>query len=196
MANSFWQLALGKRQIIRNTVDGNVVDATAVYAVDSAGLQIAGRPWYVDYTPTVDTNALAAGDIFSDTAALTNVAPFTDTPFVFRHVQMIEKQDQNFSADMWFLNSNVSLGSLNAAPSLSDTNGEALQDFATIYTSEQRDLGGFKRWGKGFGAGIPLMPASGTRTLYVALVVAEWTPTFAASSLKMRLWFSSNFGGA
>lgn len=172
-----------------NTVDGLLVRSLARFGVDAAGNHIAGRPWHYDYTPTVDTNVLAAGDIFSDTAILNNVAPANDVPFVLRHVQAIEKQDNAFGFDIWLLSAATSLGTLNAAPSLSDANGENLQDWVSLYSAEWRDLGGFKRWGKS--VNIPLVPASGTRNLYCALVVNENAPTLAASSLKLRFWFQS-----
>jgi len=93
--------------------------------------------------------------------------------------------------ELYFLDANQTLGTANAAPSVSDTNAAYIQGPLIIYSTDWIDLGGSKvaRINPG-SPGLPMLlsPVSDTATIYVA-AITRGTPTHTASGLKFRFWF-------
>ena len=142
------------------------------------------RTRIVRFTPTVDTAAYAAGDVLFDTTAV-SVSDNTSAGArgTILTASIIDRDDESSQTiTLYFLRSNVSLGTINAAPSISDDNAAEIIGTCTVTTGT--DLGGCK-YGETSGLVLPFeLPA---QTLFVAATTGG-TPTFtAASDIRVRL---------
>lgn len=139
-----------------------------------------------DVTLSTDTSAYASGDVIADSQVLTSIMRANDKTGILQSVTMIDKADQKVAMTLYFLSANVTIGTENAAPSISDANALNILGHVDIAASDWKDLGGVAvACIKGIGLGLE--PASGTRNVYIAAVNGTGTPTFAADSLVARL---------
>ncbi len=191
MANSFWQLALGKRQIIRNTVDGNVVDATAVYAVDSAGLLIAGRPWEVPLTPSLTAGTYAQGDIVINNVTLAAFAPANDVKAVLCGIECLDKSDTAWGMNIVFHRASQSIGTVGDPITVSAANAANLGPRVSLYQSEAEDWINSKRWSV-FGLNIPIKPTSGTDDVNISIINNQSSAVLTTDCLSFVFHFKSN----
>jgi hypothetical protein len=137
----------------------------------------------------VDTAILASGELVADTQAIPDAVDETGRPALLQSITILDTDDQTASAyDIYILDRNVSMGTLNAAPSISDANSAALLGPPiAIATGDWKDLGGAKISGKE-AIGKIVKPYSG-RSLYAAIVNGAGTPTFASGILTVRFGF-------
>lgn len=145
----------------------------------------------IDVTLSTDTSAYASGDLIADTQVITNAVDVPGGSGVLHSLVITDEDDQGVAFDVYILQNSTSLGTENAAPSMSDANSRS--NFLAriqVSTSDYTDLGGFKvaafnnLW-------RTVQAASGTRDLYVAVVNSTGTPTFTASGLKFRFGIES-----
>lgn len=134
-------------------------------------------------TFTLDTSIYAAGDVLADTQELT--AALRPPGSGVLHSIRILDEDDNAAAAMtvYIFKSNVSLGTENAAISITDANARELIGIIAIAAADWVDLINSKAAFKG-NLGIPVVVASGT-SLWVALSTAG-TPTQTASGITAR----------
>lgn len=133
-------------------------------------------------TPVCDTSAYTAGDVLFPTTAITIASGVQAARGTIRFAGVLDKDDQTAQAiSLWFMRSNVALGTANSAPNISDTNAEEIIGKVTVTTSD--DLGGCKL-GQADGLSLPFELSSGT--LYVAATTAG-TPTQTASGIVLRI---------
>lgn len=136
------------------------------------------------WTLTVDTSALASGDVIGDTEVMTDVFRNADDSGVLISLTAIDKADQGTAIDVLFFDANVSLGTENSAPSISDTNSLNILGEVVIDAGDWKDMGGNRyacKTGKAFG----VRAISGTKSLGVALICRSGTPTYAAGDLSV-----------
>ena len=145
------------------------------------------RTIIIDFVPTLDTSAYAAGDVLFDRTLLDlgNYAnPGQNDAQKIRgrilSVGVLDKDDQGVAMDLYFLKADVSLGTVNAAPSISDSNAEHIVGFITATAS--KDLGGC-RFGQ---ADCDIRFAITGETLYLA-GVTQGAPTHTAAGLRFRV---------
>jgi len=94
----------------------------------------------VQLIPTLDTSAYGAGDTLFATTKLSG-APRAG---IIRSITMIDKDDvASESATFYFLNSNVTFGTFNATPSISDTDAVSIVGVSGAVVASV-DLGGCK----------------------------------------------------
>lgn len=133
-------------------------------------------------TFTVNNNdAYDSGDVLADTGELANALSVSGGGGVLQTIKITDKDDQTAAAmTVWILKSNVSLGTKDAAPSISDTNADEIIARVDIAATDWTDLGGAKvAFVKNLG--IPVRVSTGT-SLWVALVTAG-TPTQTTGGL-------------
>lgn len=164
-------------------------DPIAMAAGEAHIGQVGGHTVYIDVTLTLDTSAYASGDVLADTQVVTNAMRANDLGGILQSVTVIDQDDQKAAFDIYFLSANVSMGTENSAPSISDANAlEILGAPIQIAVSDYKDLGGVSIAGKD-AIGKIVKPATGTRNLYVAVVNGTGAPTYTASGVKLRLGF-------
>lgn len=139
-----------------------------------------------DVTLSLDTSAYSSGDVLADTQAISACFVGDDIPGVLHSLVVVDQDDQKAALTVYFLSANNAMGTENSAPSISDANAVAILGFVDIAVADYKDLGGVSVACK-TGLGMPVMPASGTDDLYVAVVNGTGTPTYTASGVKLRV---------
>lgn len=145
---------------------------------------------FVDVTMTCDTAILAAGDVITDTATVTNAVRVNDGLGRLVSVNLIDEDDQGTAVDLYFMSANVSLGTKNLAPSISDADARNILGFVSIATGDYKDLGGVRVATK-TNIWLGVKPAAGTRNIFVSAIVPAGTPTYTVNGLKLRLGFET-----
>lgn len=164
--------------------------------VDTSGRQLLGagelhlgevsNPVTVlNVTPTLDTVAYASGDVLFVSTVCTNAFRATDLPAILNSVTVIDKADQGIAMDLYFCDTNVTTGTINVAPTISDADTASIMAIVPIASGDWKDLGGARVANiKNIWAAIK--PATGTRNMYVFGVIGG-AGTYTASDLVIRL---------
>lgn len=149
-------------------------------------IALQSDPPLVYVTPTLDTNAYAVGDVLFDSTVVTNLLPANDRTALHQTLYLIDKSDQKPALKIYFFNQNVSLGTVNSLPSISDANAAAgFMGIEIIGTNDWDDIGGVNvAQIKNIGRNIK--PATGTRNIYVAGITNS-AFTFAADSIVLGI---------
>lgn len=142
----------------------------------------------VEFTPTLDTSVYAAGDVLFATTAITSVFPANNGKGILHSLVVNDKDDQKPVFDLYFLRANTSIGTINAAPSITDAGADDIVARVSIASADWRDLGG---------CSVAVVPSIGqvietgaaTTSLWVAAVLVSGTPTHTASGLVFKLGF-------
>lgn len=101
----------------------------------------------------------------------------------YLNVVVLDKADQGFGIDLFFLDTNVALGTENAAPSITDTNAESIVGFVRISSGDWIDVGGARI---ATITNIAQVLRSTTQNLYIAAVV-RGAGTYGASDVIVKL---------
>jgi len=140
-----------------------------------------------ELTFSLDTSAYGSGDVLADTQELASFFPASGHTVVLRSVVLIDEDDQGIALDLHFFDSNVSLGTENAAPNISDANLRTSLGSIAIAGGDYKDLGG-ARSATLRGLDLFLKGAAGSTSLWVGAVTGG-TPTHTASGLRLRLGY-------
>jgi hypothetical protein len=140
----------------------------------------------VTVTPTLDTSIYASGDILFTTTAVSNAVRANDGLAMLNSLVVVDKDDQKPEFALKFWSSNVTYGTFNAAPSISDADAANCLGRINIVAADYDDDGGVSTAFKD-NIGKLLKAASGTRTIYITGKLTAGTPTHTASGLVIRL---------
>ena len=157
-------------------------------ASDQTAVRTQGSPKIVAVTPTLDTSAYTAGDVLFATTAVSSVFPANGGRGVLHSIVVNDKDDQKPVFDLYFLKANTSIGTINAAPSITDAGADDIIGRVSITSADYKDLGG---------CSVAVVPSIGqvietgaaTTSLWVAAVLISGTPTHTASGLVIKLGF-------
>lgn len=140
------------------------------------------RTIFSDVTFTLDTSAYHANDVLADTQEVPYAVRHDGARGVLQSIVLRDKDDQTAAGmSVVFFRANVSLGTENSAPSISDANADNIIGIVAIASGDWVDLGGVKVATKS-NINLPVRAASGTASIYVALICAG-TPTQTASGI-------------
>lgn len=166
------------------------VAALATTIVLAAGENLVGLVGgvgdLVDVTLSLDTSAYADGDVLADTQVVTNALRKTDGTGVLTSLLVLDEDDQGVGLDLLFFNANVSLGTENSTPSITDANMRNYLGKVSVTAGDFNDWGGV-RTATVKNIGLFLKSVSGSRDIYVAAVTRSGTPTYTASGIRLRL---------
>lgn len=140
----------------------------------------------VDVTLSLDTSAYGSGDLLADTQAVANAVRVNDGTGILVSLTVIDEDDQGVAFDVYLLSANNTFGSENSAPSLSDANARDVLTKIPIATTDYYDVGGV-RIAEVHGLNRVIKGASGSTSIYVAVINGTGTPTYTASGVKLRL---------
>jgi hypothetical protein len=136
----------------------------------------------------IDTSAYGAGDVLSDRVAVALVAGLVGGRPVrgeITGITLLDKDDEGVALDLVILDANVAIGTINAAPAITDANAEKIVAIVAVATDDYTDVGGCKVARPSFDP-IPFESADGS--LYIGAINGAGTPTFtAASDLRLKL---------
>jgi len=157
--------------------------------VDAAGRAIVTTSAnLISVTPVCDTNAYGAGDVLFDRTLIAGATSVPDAAVILDSIVVLDEDDQTAAnLTLVFLDADVTLGTANSAPSISDTNARNIIGAVVVASGSFIDIGGAKVASVG-NLGLILKPATGTSNIYVAGFTAG-TPTQTASGIKLRLGF-------
>lgn len=157
--------------------------------VDSQGrmMTAATSTSYVDVTLSLDTSAYISGDVMADTQVVTNAMRVADGTGILQSIMVIDEDDQGIAFDLVFLSANNTIGTENAAVSMTDAHARDILGVVSIASGDYVDLINSKVASK-VNLGLIVKPATGTRNLYVA-AITRGTPTYTASGVRLRLGF-------
>lgn len=136
----------------------------------------------------IDTSQYASGDVLSDRVAVELVSEDTAEALgVIRGeilgAVLLDKDDEGGALDLVFLDADVSLGTVNNAVSITDTNAERVLGIVPVTSYE--DLGGCKLARPDF-APIYFEVAEGK--LYVGAISKDTKTYTAAPDLRVKLF--------
>lgn len=136
-------------------------------------------------TMSMDASALGAGDVAAATQELPHAVKLLDGGGYIDSLTVIDKDDQGAALDVYVMSANVAMGTENSAPNISDANAEYILGKIAVATNDYSDLGGAKV-ATIKNLRIAIRPASGTASIYVAIVNGAGTPTYTASGVVLR----------
>lgn len=175
-------------------VSGNPLYTTGVGTAGEAHLgQVGGEATLVDVTLVCDTSIYADGDVLSDRVVVTGALRVANGTGILQSVLVLDEDDQGVAMDLYFFNADVTLGTINAAPSISDANARNLLGRVRINAADYDDLGGVRQaTAPPSQCGFLLKSVTGLQTIYVAAVTRGGTPTYTASGVKLRIGILQN----
>lgn len=140
----------------------------------------------ITFTPTLDTSIYASGDTLFVATALSGVVRANDQRALLQSLVVIDKDDQKPALRLLFFSASVTFGTLNAAPSISDSDAANYLGHVDIAAADYVDLGGVSvACAKGIN--LLLESVSGATSVYIAGMLTAGTPTHTASGLVFRL---------
>ena len=143
----------------------------------------------IDFVPVLETNILADNDVFFIPIEVPGCFKVGE-PAKLISVQVLDTDDQGTDFDLYFFNASATLGTLNAAVSISDTDAAKLIGQAVITAAANgTDLINSWLFVKTFDEGILMKPVDGGTSVWVGGVVRSGTPTYTASGFKIKLGF-------
>lgn len=124
----------------------------------------------ITITPTIVTGAMSAGDVLFDFTELVNAVRDAGGEGQIQSITVQDKGDLEAAAlDLYVASAAVSLGTSNAAPSISDANAVTVQHLGQIAAADWKDLGGIR---VATLKGVNVMAAASATSLYIAGVTA------------------------
>ena len=165
-------------------VDANGNIKTAAAAGESHVGQVGSPVVNVQVTPTLDTLIYASGDVLFATTAMTGALRVSGGKAVLQSVSITDKDDQKPAMNLVFFRSNVALGTINAAPNISDADSLQVVGIVPIVAGDYYDLGGASV-ATVRNIGLVVDATTGT-TLYVAAFLSAGTPTHTAAGIQLN----------
>lgn len=128
-----------------------------------------------------------AGDLIAETQQCDGFFRKTDGTGVIQSIVVVDEADQKAVLDIYFLSSNVSMGSENSAPSISDADANHVLGCVSVAATDYKDLGGVSV-ATIKNIGLPVKAVSGTDDIYVAVVNGTGAPDYVnADDLILRI---------
>lgn len=156
-------------------------------ALSGGGAKIGGNTKTVDVTFSLDTNIYASGDLLADSQIIAACMRVDDGTGVLSGFSLHDEDDQGIELDVVLLSANVSLGTENAAVSISDANAREILGIINVASTDWKDLGGVRVVTK-LNVNQPIKPVTGADDIYVALIT-RGTPTHTAAGIRGRFHF-------
>lgn len=142
----------------------------------------------VTVTPVMETSATAAGDVIAVPIEITGCLRQEGGTVKLTSVLVLDKDDQGQNLDLVFSSEEITLGTLNAAISVSDADAAKIighvsvtdyKDYINSQIAVEENLG------------IIMKGVAGSTSLWVGVVCREGTPTYTASGIVIQLGFEA-----
>lgn len=178
-------LADGGQAQVQLDSSGNLKVATTGGASESHIGEVGTPVDIITVTPTVlNADAYDAGDVVFDTTAITDAVRVNGGRALLQSLVVADKDDQKAQLRLVFLDSDVTLGTADAAPSISDANALKVLGTVEVLAADYVDLGGASV-ATLRSIGLLLEAASDARDIYVAAFTSG-TPTYTTGGLQLR----------
>lgn len=161
------------------------VNVKAIAAGENHVGEIGTASDLIDVTLTLDTSAYIDGDVFCDTATLSNAVRVNGGRGILQSIVVLDEDDVGQTIDFVFFSVTQSLGTKNSTPNISDANARDCLGAVRVASSDYLDFGGVKVATK-TGIGLHLEAASGSRNLFLGGII-RGAGTYTASGVRLRL---------
>jgi len=145
---------------------------------------VGGHSVVKEVTLSLDTNAYASGDVLAATQEVASALRLSGGSGILHSMVVLDKDDQGEALDVVFLNANGSIGTENAAVSVSDAVADTIIGVVEVAAGDFVDLANSQIACKS-SLGIVLKVASGT-SLYVA-AISRGTGTYTAAGITLKV---------
>lgn len=180
--------ALGQTTMANSLAVTIASNQSAVPISDNSGsITVDTADTVIDVTPTMDTSAYAAGDIFFDTTAISSAATANGGTVTLNTITVLDEDDQGPTFQMVFLDTNNSLGTINNPPTISDANSRKIVGTLSSALGTWVDLGGCRVMTI-TNIGLVMKCDAASSSLYFGSITSTAT-TQTASGLKFKLGF-------
>lgn len=148
-------------------------------------------PRCIEVTLSADTSIYANNDVLADFQEITSFFRAPGECATIHSVTVIDEDDQGTALDLYVSRTGGTLGTENAAISISDANAREVQTLAVVAAADFRDMINSQIATKIISPG--LVVGGGTSTsLWIGAVVRSGTPTYTASGLKLRMYVTQH----
>jgi hypothetical protein len=143
----------------------------------------------IDFVPVLETSILADNDVLFIPIQVPGCFKAGESAKLIS-VQVIDTDDQGQDFDLYFFNASATLGTLNAAVSISDTDAaKAVGQVVITAAANGTDMINSWLFVKTLDEGIVMTPADGSSSVWVGGVIRSGTPTYTATGFKIKLGF-------
>ena len=141
----------------------------------------------IDVTLSLDTSAYASGDVLAEVQEVKGFFKDINGNRALHSVIAVDEEDQNVAFDLVFFNdSSASLGTENAAVSISDADAGKIVGYVKMETTDSNDLDGSRLFAKG-SIGQVLRANGESASIWIGAITRGGTPTYTASGIKLKL---------
>jgi hypothetical protein len=168
-----------------NIGDVDVLSLPAIPAGTNVIGRVRGNSEVIDVTLSLDTAAYASGDVLAATQEVASAVAANGGKAVLHSVTVLDKDDQGQALDLVFLRTNVSLGTENAAVSITDADAEEILGVVQVTAGDFLDFGA-NRVATMPSVGLVLEAGASSTSLYLA-AVSKGTGTYSASGIVVKL---------
>ena len=142
----------------------------------------------VDVVPVMEASATASGDVIAVPIEITGVLREQGGRVKLTSVVVLDGDDQGQNMDLVFSDQDITLGTLNAAVSVSDA--DAANIIGIVPVTDWIDMIN-SQIATEENLGIVMQGTSGSTSLWMGIVCREGTPTYTASGVNIKLGFES-----
>ena len=139
----------------------------------------------VDVPIVVDTAIYAAADVLFIPQLISNLFREKDFPAILQSLVLTDENNQGAAFDMYFLDSNVSFGALNAPAAPAAASIRTVLGKLSVLTTDYKTVGAMKVATLN-NLNLILKPASGSADIWVVGVNGAGTPTYTTLGLRGR----------
>lgn len=156
-------------------------------AVDAKGRPIVtgntgGFTGFTEINMTLDTAIYASGDVLTDTATLGVILRSSGGTGIIHSITLLDEDHQGQPLDIVFFRTNVSLGTKNAAVSISDANAREILGVVRIESSDYVDLvNSYVATKTNLGIGVK---GDGIDQIYVSMI-SRGTGTYTSAGISL-----------
>lgn len=137
-----------------------------------------------DVTLALDTSPYADGRVLFIGQEITSFFPAAGGKRLVQNLTVIDEDDQGVGFDLLLFNADPTIGTINGAPSISDTNVRKFLGKISVTAADYIDLGGC-RVADITPIGKEIKGA--TTSLWIAGITRSGTPTYTASGIKLKI---------
>lgn len=140
-----------------------------------------------DVTLVLDTNVYATGEVLVVPQEIVGVFPEAGGKRLLQSIMLLDEDDQAQALDLIFLNADATLGTINAAVSISDADARKIIGVVEVAAADYVDLVNSQVAVKS-AVGQVLKAASDSASLWVG-AVSRGTGTYTAAGIRLKLGF-------
>lgn len=144
------------------------------------------KPRVVEVIPVLDTNAYSDNDVLFVAIEVPSFFREKGGGALLHSVTVLDAADQNIGFELFFASATHTLGTLNAAITVSDADAAKITGNLLFTSADMSDTINSRLYCKR-GVGLVLGAAADSTSLWLSGAVRGGTPTYAAASFTIKL---------